>query len=346
MLSFPLSRAALLGLLSILSAYAESSAHKDYIISIGSSSEKVASGTIWLYSYSWYGLQKVQLATIKNGVAPVLLDAGKLKRELDPNPNTDGYVVAVQISEHEWYRSPDIMPDLLWSNLSSAVNSLGRAITSSTGEIQLILPPPTKRHITLLYSNGQAAANANIDLSIYLWDSNHCGFHRGLPLGTFHTDKTGTIELSAPLIALYLDEIRYYEKVGSGPAGVAYSHNVGLKTGPEENLVLKERWDLTDDDDLSEDGELRVLTTNGRPRHNVNIYGAWRTNTCGGGDMIGRTDFKGVAQIVLDPSITNLTLMVGGPYSADDPNAKDNSRDLSSDELRELFSQHKLTIRW
>jgi hypothetical protein len=165
-------------------------------------------------------------------------------------------------------------------------------------------------------------------------------------LGTFHTDKTGTIEVSAPLVALYLDGIRYYKRVGSGPVGIEYSDNVGLKTSPEESLVLKEKWVLTDDDDLSEDFELRVLTVDGRPRDNVDIYGSWQTNTCGGADRIGRTDSKGVAQLVLNPSIASLELMVGGPYSAGDPEAKDNSRYLNSDELRELFAKHKLTVRW
>jgi hypothetical protein len=38
--------------------------------------------------------------------------------------------------------------------------------------------------------------------------------------------------------------------------------------------------------------------------------------------------------------------MIGGPYSAGDPELKDKSRELTDDELRELFSKHKLTIRW
>src|SRR5689334_21738057 len=109
--SFALLRTALPALLSMLSVYGQSLPREKYIISIGTPSEKVASGTVWLYSYSQYGLQKVQLGTIKNGIAPLLLDPGKLKGELDPHPNTDGYVVAVQIGDHEWYRSPDIAPD-------------------------------------------------------------------------------------------------------------------------------------------------------------------------------------------------------------------------------------------
>jgi len=167
----------------------------------------------------------------------------------------------------------------------------------------------------------------------------------GLPLGTLRTDKTGTIEVLAPLVALYLD-ISYYENAGSGPAGVAYSHNSGLVLGPEERLVLRERWELTEDDYLLEEFALRVLTATGRPRSGVNIYGNWNTNTCGGGDKIGQTDSKGLARIDLDPSFTRLRLLIGGPYSEGDPESKDKSRDLTDGELRELFSKHKLTIRW
>jgi len=38
--------------------------------------------------------------------------------------------------------------------------------------------------------------------------------------------------------------------------------------------------------------------------------------------------------------------MIGGPYSAGDPEADNKSRDLTDAELRELFAKHKLTIRW
>jgi hypothetical protein len=345
-LSFSLSTAALLGVISIRPAYAQSPSQREYTISIGAASERVSSGTIWLYSYSWYGLQKIQLAAIKNGLALVTLDTGKLKQELDPHPNTDAYVVVLQIGEHLWYRTPNIRPDVLWSDLSSAVNSLGRAIASTTGETQLILPSPTKRHITLLYPDGHAAANANITASIYLWDTNHCGFHEGLPLGIFRTDKTGTIEVAAPLVPLYLDGISYYEEAGTGPAGVAYSANTGLKTGPDANLALKEQWELTEDDYLFDDVEVLVLTANGLPRKDVDVFGNWETNTCGGSGTIGRTDAKGVARIRVDPSFTYLELMIGGPYSAGTPEAEGKSRDFTDAELRELFSKHRLTIRW
>jgi hypothetical protein len=336
---------AVVGLLSIRPAFAQEAPQQQYTISIGTAPEKIASGTIWLYSYSYYGLQMVQLATIQNGLARMPLDTEKLKRELDPHPNTDGYVVVLQIGEHLWYRTPNISPNVFWNDLTGAVNSLGQATALRAGQTQLIVPSLTKRHITLLYPDGRPAANANIPLSIYLWDNNHCKAHMGLSLGTLRTDKTGTIEVLAPLVALYLD-ITYYENAGSGPAGVAYSHNSGLVLGPEQKLVLKERWELTDDDSLLDEFQLQVLTAAGRPRSGVNIYGNWNTNTCGGSDRIGQTDSKGVARIDLDPSFTRLGLMIGGPYSAGDPRAKDNLRELTEDELRELFSKHKLTIRW
>ncbi len=130
------------------------------------------------------------------------------------------------------------------------------------------------------------------------------------------------------------------------PDGAAYSNNFGLKTGSEENLVLKKRWELTDDDDLFEDVELRVLSASGQPRKGVDVYGSWRTNTCGGTARIGQTDAKGLVQISLDPSFTGLELMLGGPSSIGEPEAKENSRDLTDDELRELFTKHEATIRW
>jgi len=238
--SLLLALPGVVGFLSIRPAFAQVAPQQQYMISIGTAPEKVASGTIWLYSFSYYGLQMLQLATIQNGLARVSLDTEKLKHELDPHPNTDGYVVVLQIDEYLWYRSPNISPNVFWSDLTGAVNSLGRATTLRTGQTQLIVPSLTKRHITLLYPDGRPAADANIPLSIYLWDNNHCRAHMGLSLGTLRTDKTGTIEVLAPLLALYLD-ITYYETAGSGPAGVAYSHNSGLVSGPEEKLVLKER---------------------------------------------------------------------------------------------------------
>ena len=335
-----------LGLALTLPAFAQTTPQQRYLISIGPSAEKVKSGTIWLYSFSYYGLQKLQLATIENGLALVPRDAENLKHKLNPHPNTNGYVVALQIGEHQWYRTPNISPDVFWSDLPGAVKSLGHGTVSDTGETQLILPSLTKRRITLFYLDGRPAVNTEVTVSIYLWDNNNCALHTGLPLGKFRTDKSGAIEVLAPLVPLYLDDIFYYENVGTGPAGVAYSNNTGLKLSAEPNLILKEGWQFTGGDSLLEKFELRVLTAAGRPRSGINIYGQWRTNTCGGRDNIGQTDSNGIARIDLDPSFSALGLMLGGPDATANHASKDIWRDLTADELRELFSKHKLTVRW
>jgi hypothetical protein len=325
-------------------AFAQQPPQHRYPVSIGTESQKLTSATLWLYSYSWYGLQHFKLATIQNGLAVVSLNTDQLKRGVDPHPNTDGYVLAIQVGEHLWYRTPDFLPDDFWADLPRAMRSFGKAAALPTGETQLILPLPTRRRITLLYPDGRPRTNTDVSASVYLWSQNHCGAHSGLPLGTFRTDEKGTIAVLAQLVPLYLDGIEYFQNVGTGPAGVAYSANVGIKLGPEETVVSKEQWDLPNDYPVGV--ELRVVTGSGRPRRDVNVYGNWNTNSCGGHDRIAQTDAKGVARIDLDPIFTALTLMIGGPYSAGDPEADDKLRHLSDAELRELFSKHKLTIQW
>jgi hypothetical protein len=128
-----------LALLS-MAAFAQDPSQQRYLISIGTESEKLTSGTLWLYSYSWYGLQQFKLATIQNGIAVVPLDPDRLKREVDPHPNTDAYVLVIQVGEHLWYRTPDISPDHFWTDLPGAIRSLGKVTALAAGEPQLILP--------------------------------------------------------------------------------------------------------------------------------------------------------------------------------------------------------------
>ncbi len=333
---------ALLAPLLIPAASAQTLPQQSFVISIGTPSEKLVSGTLWLYSYSWYGLQQYKLAAIQNGLAVVPLDIDRLKGEANPHPNTDAYVVVIQAGEHLWYRTTDIAPDAFWTDLPGAIRSLGSTTQLPTGETQLILPAPARRHITLQYPDGRPKGNLDLTVSIYLWDSNHCGFHRGLPLGTFRTDANGNIEVLAPLVPLYLDGLQYYAYDGrTGPAGPAYSRNIGMNIPADETVVIKVAWQVAEFA-----VQLQVLTSSGQPRPRVDVYGNWNTNTCGGGGQIARTDPAGIARLDLDAAFTALGLMIGGPYTAGDPEGAKNTRDLTDAELRELFSKHKLTIRW
>ena len=332
---------ALLSPLLIRPASAAPPSQQKYVISIGTASERLASGTLWLYSYSWYGLQHYKLAVIQNGLAVVPLDDDRLKQEVDPHPNTSGYVIAIQASEHLWYRSPDIPSNDFWTDLPRAIRSLGNSTQLPTGETQLVLPAPAVRHITLLYPDGRPKTNTDLAVSIYLWDWNHCGVHAGLPLGNFRTDAKGAIEVLAPMVPLYLDGLEYYAYAGAGPAGAAYSSNIGMKIRADDPVVIKVAWDLPDFS-----VKMQVLTASGRPQPGVDVWGTWNSNTCGGADRIARTDAQGIVGLDLDATFTALSLMLGGPYSARDPEGDRNTRGLTDAELRELFSKHKLVIRW
>jgi hypothetical protein len=332
---------AILSSVLTLPAPAQTGSQHRYAICIGAPSEKLVSGTLWLYSYSWYGLQQYKLAAIQNGLAVVPLDRDRLKRAADPHPNTDAYVVVIQAGEHLWFRTPDIPPDSFWTDLPGAVRLLGSTTKLPTGETQLILPAPARRHITLLDPDGRPRTNLDLNVSIYLWDQNHCGVHEGLPLGSFRTDAKGTIEVLAPLVPLYIDGLEYYVYGGTGPAGPAYSSNIGMKIPADQTIAIKVTWEVP-----QFTLQLQLLTPTERPRPDVDVYGNWSTNTCGGADRIARTNASGIVQLDLDATFTGLTLMIGGPYSAGDPEREKNTRKLTDTELSELFSRHKLTIRW
>lgn len=167
-----------------------------------------------MYTYSGCGVQKVKLAQIENSRTLLPVDTEKVKRELDPHPDPEVYVLVIQIGEHLWYRTPNISLAVIWTDLIGSLSSLGRATALSTGETRLILPSPSKRRITMLYPDGRPAANADVQVSAYFFDIGHCGGHEGLPFGTLRTDEKGTFTVLAPLIPLFLHNIIYFAKVG------------------------------------------------------------------------------------------------------------------------------------
>jgi len=84
----------------------------------------------------------------------------------------------------------------------------------------------------------------DLTVSEFLWNYNHCAGHEGLPFrkasGPTRREQLKFWHRSFPL---YLD-VEYFHNVGTGPAGVAYSANSGMKIGPEETVVAKEEWEL------------------------------------------------------------------------------------------------------
>jgi hypothetical protein len=347
-----MARMLLMTLLSV-AAFAQGHPQPRYLISIGTEFSTVATGTVWLYSLSGYGVLRVKLAQIENGRALMPSDYDEAKRELNANQTAEAYVIAIQVGDHLWYRTPNISPGVVWTDLAVRLNSLGQCTALQTGETRLILPAPSERRISMLYPDGRPAVNAEVQVSVYFYDMGHCGGHEGLPLGTFRTDNKGTFTVLSPLVPLFIDDVTYFEDAGSGPAGKAYSYNTGLKLGPEATAVLKKRWELTQDDYLLDAFELRVLDAKGAPMRGVEISWEERRNLCGGGQHWGETDVHGIARIELIPEIIeSLTLMQSNGQATvtegefEELKSKGKVRDLTQRELRMLFSRHKLTIRW
>lgn len=51
-----------------------------------------------------YGLQRLKLPTINDGVAEISGDVEAIKRELSPHVDTEAFVVVLQLPENLWYR--------------------------------------------------------------------------------------------------------------------------------------------------------------------------------------------------------------------------------------------------
>ncbi len=289
------------------------------------------SGTVWLYHSSWYGLHRFRLATIERGRARIRLSEARMRSEVQPHPNTEAYVIVLEFPGKRWYRTPDLEPATLLSNLPTHLNALGTARPGPRGKTVLALPAPAKRRLTLQHEDGQPAANLDVPISIYLYDRNHCGYHAGLDLGTFRTDLAGVIEVSAPLVPLYV-KLPFYERRGDGPAGPAYWARIGLKTGAEPNLTLRQAWDLPE-----EQLELQIRGRDGTPVVGATLNQLIRTTECGAwSGPAGVTDGMGVARVRIAPAATERLWV-----------EKDGrQRDLTPEELRALFAQRRLTLVW
>jgi hypothetical protein len=93
------TRISVLPRLRCCAAYRQRSQVVRYRFAIGDLSLSVWSGSVRLYSYPWYGLQSTKLADIQDGVAAIPRDMERIRRELNPHPNTEAYVI---LSGHLW----------------------------------------------------------------------------------------------------------------------------------------------------------------------------------------------------------------------------------------------------
>jgi hypothetical protein len=303
-----------------------------YQFAIGDRSRPVRSGIVWLYHYSWYGLHSYKLATIEDGVTHIRLTEEELESEVKPHSDTEAYVLVLQLPPNLWYRTRDIAPDSLWGDLLPGLNALGTARVSPSGETLVVLSAPTLRQLVLQHEDGRPAVNLEVPVSIYLYDRNHCGHHRGLPLGTFLTDRNGAIEFPASPLPLYLD-IRFYDRQGESPAGPAYSAVVGLKSSSEPDIVLRRAWNLP-----VQELEVRVLDSDGSPLQGLSVNQEIRAGECGAWwGQVAQTDAEGAARLAIAPAVTERLWL---------SNREGTERPLTEAELKALFAQRRLVFTW
>jgi hypothetical protein len=312
----------------------------DYRFAVGSRDDVMPSGTVWLYSYSWYGLRSTKLADIKSGVAEISHGADVVRRALDPNPNTDAYVIALEFPQNVWFRTANISPDSIWKDWPRQLDRLGQPVSIPSGGTLLVLPKLTTRRVTLLHEDGRPVIGARLAVSLYLYDYNHCAVHTGLPVGTYVTDRSGTVQVEAPLVPLYLDGVPYFERDTDGPLGGGYGLATGLKVGAAVTETIRERWNFPGNSDLpARPFDLRVVDSAGAPLAGVSIQEMDLSEGCGlASGRAGETDSSGRVRLRLAPeTIAGLALI---SRLAEQP------RPLSTDELRELFDKGGLTIQW
>ncbi|MBI3697234.1 MAG: hypothetical protein HY238_20660, partial [Acidobacteria bacterium] len=240
-----------------------------YRFAIGDESKAALSGKVWLYHYIWGGLGSVELARIEDGRAHIRLSRERLASEIRRNLHPGAYLVVLEFPGGQWYRTADLDHLSLFSRLDASLHALGKARREPSGETLLVLPPASKRRITLRFEDGRPAPGREVHVSIFISRENHCGAHEGLDLGAFRTDPRGAIEFLAPLVKLYLDAPHYEREK-------EYWAVNGLTVGPEPDVVVQKAWDLP-----KRHYELRVRAADGSPAAGVVISQTLRTRECG-----------------------------------------------------------------
>ena len=286
-----------------------------------------SSGTVWLFHYSWYGLEKFELARILDGDAWIALDERKLAREVRPNPKVESYLLLVDFGG-SWHRSRNIKPAKLFDDFSAALDALGQTRRDSRGRTTLTLPAYAERQVTLRYPDGRPLASRQIPVAIYIYDYNHCAAHFGIDLGTYLTDKRGVLHLRAGKYPLYLD-IPYWTSERR-----RYCLNPGLKLPkPASSLSIQRTWDVP-----AEGFEVTVSSSGAKPLPGADIEESDCSNACGRlVRSVGKTGPDGRAAVLLHPAAIeslDMTLPSG------------QRRTLSPQELAELILTGRLRISW
>ncbi|MDQ6768178.1 MAG: hypothetical protein M3Z41_10255 [Candidatus Eremiobacteraeota bacterium] len=264
-----------------------------YTVSIGSPSNRVRSGTVWLQSYSWNGGDKFKIGTIVDGTTTISLSDALSPTLINPlDGNHDNWVVLLQIGSSLWYETQTLNHHTLFSNFVAAVNSLGKAKTSGR-TTELVLPAPSKRTITFLNLDGMPVARSTVGVSLHVSDADHCGVEQGPSIGDYRTDPNGRLTITYPPQPLAL-AIGHFE-----PKQPGWWYEL-IVVGSEKSISVRRnfrfppwsRWQVT------------VMRPDGRPVAGALVSSYFNAGCGQAGGAEAKTDSSGRASLRVAPALT------------------------------------------
>jgi hypothetical protein len=291
-------------------------------------------GTLWLYHYSWYGLEKYKLDDLQDGIAKVLLTRQILVEQVKPHPNVEAFIVALDVPGVGWHRSADIETARLFTDLMPAIDSLGVA-EDRDGRRVVALAPAVRQTVELLSPTGTPQKGVEFTVESFVYNRNHCAAHFGFgDERTLRTDGGGRASFTAPLNPLYLP-LGYYT-TSNGPLGPESTAKVGLELPAGVDHVV--RMELQPPPD--ERYVIHVRGSDGKAASGLEFVMRVRIDACGNHDRpLGRTDARGDIHVSFAPAeAEELWLQREGQSDVAA------NKVLSAADVRTLFATHQLTI--
>lgn len=314
----------------------------------------VVSGEIWLIANRWGAYPGVLVASITNGDLHAR-EGIQLPRYWEQAFNYEVLVAvsnrpatsAPPLSEDSAYlasgrpeylkRFPDIYfsPPLPAQSFGKDWEEALQAVGHTSGDV-LILPPPARRTIRLEYLDGKPFVDAEVSVSMYGSNENHCGVPVGIGLGIFKTDANGEISIVATSCSLALDK-GYFEQENGGPAGTMFKFVPYVIVGGDQDITVKRLWELPQRDYV-----VWLRSSDNRPIARAHLVACDNFDGCGVGcgPLFGALEFDGAGVIRFRyedlREMRNLILV----------NAAGQERYLTDAEMKELLATHQLHLVW
>jgi hypothetical protein len=322
-------------------------------IFFGDSTDPAVSGEAWLIANRWGAYQGVLVATIRNGklearpsvqFPPFWEQAFDYKLLLAVADQPVGPTASLvedfaygTVGPPEYlkrfsiiYLSPPLPREKLGKDWPTVLHQIGHLTGSD-----LVLAPPIRRTIRLLYLDGRPLVSAQVPVRLYGSSENHCGVAAGIDLGIFTTNANGELALVAPSASLALS-MRYFETKADGPAGKAFSARQDVTVGGEPVTTVKQVWTLPQHDYV-----VRLRTAKNQPIAHAHLTACMNFDGCGAGcgpirapesDVSGMIRFReGDLRVMRSLTVVS---------------ADGKERNLTDSEMHDLLSTYQLNLRW